>query len=305
MSAARGDPGQSSSSHAESADRVGDCAVELPRRNRAWRRGGRARVAGVSSFGISGTNAHVIVGEAPARARERPRASAAGISAASARTPGALSALCDRMAERVAGGRRGTWGHVLHGECGAQPVVARRCGRGELGCGDCRFACGGGPRRDAGGCAAGAERRGAEGGVPVYRTGRAICRHGAELYAGAPVFRAAIERARGGGRSGRRWRCCLRARRRTCADRETQPALFAVEWALAELWRSWGIEPAAVLGHSVGEYVAACVAGVMRSRMALRLVAARGRLMQALPGRRDGCGVGGGGPGGGAGGAIG
>jgi len=62
----------------------------------------------------------------------------------------------------------------------------------------------------------------------------------------------------------------------------TQPALFIIEYALARLWMAWGIQPTAMIGHSLGEYVAACLSGVFSLEDALKVIAARGRLMQAM-----------------------
>lgn len=113
------------------------------------------------------------------------------------------------------------------------------------------------------------------------------------LYEGEPTFRATFNRcadlfARHVGRDLRAVVYPAEGDRDEAAARLketalTQPALFAVEYALASVWTSWGVQPAAMAGHSVGEYVAACLAGVFPLEDAVELVAARGRLMQELP----------------------
>jgi myxalamid-type polyketide synthase MxaB len=112
---------------------------------------------------------------------------------------------------------------------------------------------------------------------------------GRELYESSPVFREALDRCdailrpqlpSGSSLLQVIWGEVDRALDQTIY---TQPALFTLEYALAQLWISWGIQPAAVIGHSIGEYVAACVAGVFSLEDGLKLVAARGRLMQSLP----------------------
>jgi len=113
---------------------------------------------------------------------------------------------------------------------------------------------------------------------------------GAELYRTEPVFRAEVDR------------CAVilnfdlrsvlfpvagqeeEASRQLIQTKFTQPALFVIEYSLARLWMSWGVQPAAMIGHSVGEYAAACLAGVFSLEDALALVAERAALVQALPG---------------------
>jgi phthiocerol/phenolphthiocerol synthesis type-I polyketide synthase E len=110
----------------------------------------------------------------------------------------------------------------------------------------------------------------------------------ANLHASEPVYRDAVDRCAEllEPHLGLDIREVLLSRASGALINETrlaQPALFVVEYALAQLWKSWGVQPVAMLGHSIGELVAAHISGVMSLEDALAVVAARGRLMQALP----------------------
>ncbi len=261
----------------------GGVPVEIPVHGRPWPRSERRRVAGVSSFGFSGTNAHVIVEEAPlppARppACERPL----HLLALSARTESALRELGGRYAE------------VL--EQTLTPVgdvcFTANAGRAHF---EHRLAVTGSSSEELRGALLkalpGHRVHDREGIRPVFLfpgQGAQFPGMSKQLYDTQPVFRAAVEQCAELLR-GELERPLLEVLWGTATDlleqtAYTQPALFAVEYALAMLWRSWGIEPAAVLGHSVGEYVAAAVAGVYSLADGLKLIARRGRLMQGVAG---------------------
>ena len=261
----------------------GGVPVEIPVQGRPWPRSERRRLAGVSSFGFSGTNAHVIVEEAPTPpvrppACERPL----HLLALSARTESALRELGDRYAEVL-----------QHTPAPVGDVCfTANAGRAHF---EHRLAVTGSSSeelRDALLKALpGRHVRDREGIRPVFLfpgQGAQYPGMGMQLYDTQPVFRAALDQCAELLRGELEtpllevlWGTSTALLEQTAY---TQPGLFAVEYALAVLWRSWGIEPAAVLGHSVGEYVAACVAGVYSLGDGLKLIARRGRLMQSVAG---------------------
>ena len=247
-----------------------------------WHRAGEPRRAGVSSFGIGGTNAHVIVEEPPLRVSE-PSARAAQLMVVSARSPAALA----RQLENLADHFRANPDANL-----ADAAYTLQVGRRE-------FACRAGV---AGGSAAEladelAKRARQTGQVRPAGEEPSICfmfpGQGAQhlgmargLYDAEPAFRAAFDAcAEGFARElGRDLREVVFGDEEALAQTQfTQPALFAVEYALAQLWQAYGVSPAAMIGHSIGEYVAACIAGVIGRDDAIALVAERARLMQSLP----------------------
>ncbi|MFJ8589625.1 type I polyketide synthase, partial [Streptomyces sp. NPDC093595] len=279
-------------------------AVELLREPQPWTASGeRVRRAGVSSFGISGTNAHLILEEAPEEPAEsvegtsEPLPVAAGVPVpwvVSGRSEVALRAQARRLREHLAG----------EGELDVRAVGralattrARLEHRAVLLGEDRETLLGGLDALAEGEGVAGLVRGVADGPVrmAVMFTGQGSQRvgMGRALYAAFPVFAEALDEIVG--LFDRELGSSLRAvmfgevgAGEGLLDRTewAQPAIFAVEVALFRLVSSWGVRPDFLIGHSVGEIAAAHVAGVLSLADAVRLVAARGRLMQAL--RADG-----------------
>ncbi|MCW5671590.1 MAG: SDR family NAD(P)-dependent oxidoreductase [Hydrogenophaga sp.] len=250
-----------------------------------WLAEGAPRRAGVSSFGIGGTNAHVVLEEAP----EPVRAPASGqpqLLVLSARSEAALEAATQRLREHLAGpgaaqDLRDPWLWTL--QQGRRAFAHRRTVVAAT-------AADGGRARRAqarAGHAHGRHEGGEARGFPVSAGRAASSPAWVPICTPDAVYRDAIDRCAELLRApmGRDLREVLFAPAGDLTINETryaQPALFVTEYALAMLWQSWGVRPAAMLGHSIGEYVAAHLAGVMSLADALTLVAARGQLMQGM-----------------------
>ncbi|MET9643536.1 SDR family NAD(P)-dependent oxidoreductase [Streptomyces syringium] len=252
-------------------------AVELLRENTAWPQSGHARRAGISSFGISGTNAHVIVEQAPSvkEPSQEPVVSPGVVPwVVSARTEAALDAQMDRLRSFVTEGTAATSVDVGFSLVTARSVFEHRA---------VLLATDDQVIEAARGTAAG------EGSLAVLFSGQGSQRigMGRELYARFPVFADALDKALSvlDGHLDRPLRDVMWGDDPDELNRTgyTQPALFAVEVALFRLVESLGISPDFVAGHSIGEIAAAHVAGVFSLEDAGRLVAARAGLMQALP----------------------
>ncbi|MCE6998129.1 SDR family NAD(P)-dependent oxidoreductase [Saccharothrix sp. S26] len=236
-------------------------AVELLTRERAWP-ADRPRRAAVSSFGISGTNAHVVVEQAPVEAEaDRPAEGPVPV-VVSARTPQALVEQLERLASVDV-----PLADLAHTLGTGRALLEHRAVVAASSPADLRDAVTL-PRARDGRTAfvftgQGAQRVGM--GLELARAFPVFARAFEEVCEHLPV-RAAIESGDGLNETG-----------------AAQPALFAVEVALFRLLESWGVRPDFVAGHSIGEIAAAHVAGVLSLADAAKLVAARGRLMQALP----------------------
>ena len=259
-----------------------------------WPAGPAPRRAGVSSFGMGGTNVHLVLEEAPAAvADDSPKDDAPQVLLLSARTASALDTACDQLAAHLQQQQQGKQAEQDLADIAYTLRVGRRRfkHRAVVLAGDRAAAIDALTRRDPAAFLCG-ETLSERPGVAFLFPGQGAqhVNMGRDLYQCEPVFRGAVDD------------CCRRLRPalgldlRTllfpeAADEQaaarlaqtaiTQPALFVVEYALAQWWLEQGVRPAALLGHSIGEYVAACLAGVFTLDDALTVVAERGRLLQA------------------------
>ncbi len=264
-----------------------DLALQVPTRPLAWPEPapGAPRLAGVSSFGFGGTNAHLVVGEAPVEIPPAGENMPALPLLLSARSEPALAALAARYRDLLAG-TAAPWSDLCHttatgraafrhrmavfaDDAGAARVTLEQVARGEV--------------STSAVTAAFAERPK----VAFLFSGQGSLYAGAgrELFATNATCRAALEECRAiiQVRVGWDVAAVLESEEKLARTEFGQVALFVLEYALARTWQAWGVQPGLVLGHSVGEYAAACIAGVLPLEEALALLIVRARLMGALP----------------------
>jgi acyl transferase domain-containing protein/acyl-CoA synthetase (AMP-forming)/AMP-acid ligase II/pimeloyl-ACP methyl ester carboxylesterase len=261
--------------------------LAIPRQPEAWPRQDGRR-AGISSFGFGGTNAHVIIeAAAPTPPVEATPNRDFGILLLSARRSADLLVLAQRYADWLAQHPEVDWRDVCWSVNRGRSGLPEKRALPVRSTPDLLQALRSFAQQGSGGWASGRHSGPPPRLVLLFAgQGAQTAGMGQQLYATEPVFQTALDR------------CAVLLQ--PLLDRPllevlwqstdqlhetvyTQPALFAVEYALAELWESWGLRAQAVMGHSVGEYVAACRAGVFSLEDGLRLLTARAHLMQALP----------------------
>ncbi|MCA1566172.1 MAG: acyltransferase domain-containing protein [Acidobacteria bacterium] len=255
----------------------------------AWERGSTPRRAGVSSFGIGGTNAHIIMEEAPAieaSGESRPYQ----LLALSAKTPTALDLMTANLIEHLKQNADANVADVAFTlQVGRKIFNHRRT----LVCRDAADAAGALESLDARRVSTSMQEEGSRSVVFMFSgQGAQYPNMSLHLYEHEPTFRAHVDRC--GALLAPHLGCDLRevlypgaeeseaAAEKLKQTSLAQPALFVVEYALAQLLMEWGVRPQAMIGHSIGEYVAACLSGVFSLEDALALVAQRGRLMQQM-----------------------
>ncbi len=265
----------------------------VPTKATPWPEIGGTRVGGVSSFGFSGTNVHVVLEQAPPVAiptegPERPL----HLIALSAQREAALSVVAERLANALDAYNDSDLGDIAYTLNTGRALLPERAAFLARTIDDARqklTSIAEGQR--APGVVAGRISPAARPRVAFLFTGQGSQYVGMArvLYETSPTFRKTLEECAAGLDPllpVPLLRVLYPAAEKASPIDQTgfaQPALFAIEYALAMLWRRWGVEPSVVLGHSVGEVTAACVAGILSLPDALKLIAARGRLMQSLP----------------------